>query len=311
MNAVRASFLLILAVGALWADSITERPFAGITHITRTGTSPRNVTMHIVQVDLNSPRIQFKVTAPGGALESVRQTTLGFLDQERAQVAVNLHFFLPFPSSDLNANLIGLTASNGNVYSGFEAPLQSYAIVANAPAINIDANNNASIVHADTNFTDGKHVAEDVALYNAFSGSAQIVTGGVSTVPEYKDEMHPEGLLTPGGAASYSNSFSWYNLFNSRTAIGLSEDNRTLTIFTVDNAGGSRGMSLGEVADVLIADYGVFNALNMDGGGSVTLAIQDAAAAAVRIANVSSDNPNGRAVASSLAIFVTPAPVEF
>jgi exopolysaccharide biosynthesis protein len=65
----------------------------------------------------------------------------------------------------------------------------------------------------------------------------------------------------------------------------------------VDARGGSAGMSVGEVADVLIQDYGVYQALNLDGGGSTTLAIDGA------ILNVSSDNPSGRKVGSSLAVF--------
>ena len=77
----------------------------------------------------------------------------------------------------------------------------------------------------------------------------------------------------------------------------MSEDNLTLVLFTVDKAGGSLGLTVGEVADILIKDYGVNNALNLDGGGSTTLAIDGA------IVNVSSDNPEGRAVASNLAVF--------
>ena len=34
--------------------------------------------------------------------------------------------------------------------------------------------------------------------------------------------------------------------------------------FTVDKAGGSEGMQVGEVADVLRRDYGVWDALNLD-----------------------------------------------
>ena len=56
-------------------------------------------------------------------------------------------------------------------------------------------------------------------------------------------------------------------------------------------------MQVGEVADVLIRDYGVYQALNLDGGGSTTLAIDG------KIVNVSSDNPGGRIVGSSLAVF--------
>src|SRR5229473_9377 len=249
--------LLILPALTLWiclpeirGATITETPFVGVTFITRTETSPRPDTMHIAKIDLTAPGIGFHLTPPGGTLETVRQTTLGYLNQEHAQLAINSHFFLPFPSSDPNAMLIGLAASNGDVYYEFAMPVQSYAIVANAPALNIDASNHAAIVHDNTAFPDGKHVLENVQLWNALAGSGQIITNGVATVPVYLDATHPDGLLTPGGPGNYSNSNSWYSLTNARAVIGLSQDNRTLFIFTVDNAGGSRGMSLPEVADL-------------------------------------------------------------
>jgi exopolysaccharide biosynthesis protein len=56
-------------------------------------------------------------------------------------------------------------------------------------------------------------------------------------------------------------------------------------------------MTVGEVADVLIRDYGVYQALNLDGGGSTTLAIDGV------LVNASSDNAKGRSVGSSLAVF--------
>jgi len=299
---VRAVLLLALLALSGWGAEVVGHPFLGITHITRTETSPRQVTMHVVQIDLAAPGIAFKLTAPDGPLETVRQTTLEFLNQEHAQVAINSHFFVPFPSTEPNANLVGLAASNGNVYSAFEVPVQSYAIVASAPAINIDSSNHARIVHHDTAFPDGRHVIEDVTLWNTFAGSAQIITGGVKSIPTYADAQNPEGLLTPGGPRHYSSGKSWYNVPNARTSIGLSQDNQTLVLFTVDKAGGSGGMTVGEVADVLIQDYGVYNALSMDGGGSTTLAMQGA------LSNISSDNPKGRAVASNLAVFAKPIP---
>ena len=285
------------------ADQVVDHPFLGVTHITRTETSPRAMTMHIVKIDLTIPNIRFRLSPPGGTRETVRQTTLAYLNAQQAQVALNSHFFLPFPSADLNAMLIGLGASNGTVYSAFEAPVQNYALVTDAPAINIDPLNQASVVHRNPAFADGLHVIEPVVLWNALAGSAQIVTNGVKTLPTYIDATHPDGLLTPPGPANYSNSNSWYNLINARTSIGLSQDNRTLVLFTVDRAGGSLGMSVGEVADILISDYGVYNALNLDGGGSTTLAMQNPLTQARSIVNVSSDNPAGRMVASSLAVF--------
>jgi exopolysaccharide biosynthesis protein len=303
--------LLVVCSGRvelLQGSQIVTNPFVGVTLITRTETSPRPETMHIAEIDLTAPGIGFELSPPGGTLEAVRQTTAGFLNQSGAQLAINGNFFLPFPSTDLNSMLIGLAASDGNVYSAFEAPVQSYAIVTDAPAINIDPSNHASIVHDDTSIADGKHVLENVTLWNTVSGSAQIITNGSASIPTYLDATNPNGLLTPGGPANYSNSNSWYNLTNARTVIGLSQDNKTLFLFTVDNAGGSRGMTLGEVANLLTSDYGVYNALNLDGGGSTSMAMQNPATGIDSLINVSSDNPAGRAVGSNLAVFATPVP---
>jgi len=287
---------LVARAAALWAADTVEHPFVGVTHINRTETAPRSLHIHIVKIDLTAPGIHFKLTPPGGKLESVRQTTLEFLKREHAQIAVNAHFFMPFPSADADASLVGFAASDGTVYSAFETPVQSYAIVSNAPALNIDSANHAGIVHRDPTFADGMHILEKVTVWNALAGSAQIITDGVKTIPRYAD-----GSLTPGGPNQYSDAKSWYDALQARSAIGLSKDGRTLFLFTVDVRGGSAGMRVGEVADMLLHD-GVYDALNLDGGGSTTLAMQD------RIVNVSSDSPDGRAVGSNLAVFASTAP---
>jgi hypothetical protein len=155
---------LALRAAGLWAADVVEHPFRGITHISRTETAPRNLHIHIVRIDLTTPGIRFKLTPPGGGLETVRQTTLEFLRQEHAQVAINGHFFLPFPSDSPEASLVGFAASEGVVYSAFETPSQSYAIVSDAPALNIDASNRARIVHRDPAFDDGKHMAPEYRM---------------------------------------------------------------------------------------------------------------------------------------------------
>jgi len=149
-----------------------------------------------------------------------------------------------------------------------------------------------------------------VTLWTTVSGSAQIVTEGVKTVPTYKNAQRPDALLDVGGPGTFSNEKSWYDVATARTAIGLSRDGRTLTLFTVDVRGGSDGMRVGEVADLLMADYGVWNALNLDGGGSTSMAMEDPATHARSMVNVSSDrdNPGGRSVGSSLAVFAFPVP---
>jgi exopolysaccharide biosynthesis protein len=148
-------------------------------------------------------------------------------------------------------------------------------------------------------------VREEVTLWNAIAGSAQIVTDGVATIPTYTDAAHPGALLVPGGPDDnqYSNDRSWYEVATARPAAGLSRDRRTLTLFTVDVRGGSEGMKVSKVAATLIADYGVWNALNLDGGGSTSLVLADPETNTASIVNTSSDNPSGRSVASSLAVF--------
>ncbi len=285
------------------ARTTATHPYVGVTYVDRTETMPRLDHMHVVQVDLGAPGIRLRLSPPGGDRETVRQTTLEFLDAEHAQIAINAHFFLPFPSEDRTAWLVGFAASDGRVYSAFETPEQRYAIVSNAPALNISHDNHASIVHADPSATDGRHVLEGAAIWTAVSGSAQIVTDGAATVPAYRDEAHPAGALLPEGPRDYSNARSWYDVATARTAIGLSRDGRTLTLFTVDVRGGSEGMKVGEIAALLIRDYGVWNALNLDGGGSTSMAMQDPATGIASLVNTSSDNPNGRSVGSSLAVF--------
>ena len=202
--------------------------------------------------------------------------------------------------------VIGFAASNGTIYSAFETPAQSYAIVSHAPALNIDPSNHAAIVHCDSRFADGRHIQENVTVWNALAGSAQVITNGLRTIPTYAGPRNPGGLLTPGGPREYSDANSWYDALQARTVIGLSPNSTTLYLFTVDRAGGSLGMKVGEAADLLIRDYAVYNALNLDGGGSTTMAMEDPVTHAGAVVNKSSDKPDGRPVASNLAVFAQP-----
>ena len=297
-----ACFVLLTVSGAQRAAPSITHPFAGITYIEATAATPRPIHVHVIQVALATPGVRLMLTPPAGTRETVRQTTAAFVNSVHAQAAINAHFFLPFPSTDTTDWLIGLAASDGRVFSACESPQQSFAIVADAPAINIDATNHASIVHCDPAYPDGRHVQEAVQLWTTLSGSAEIVTEGAVTIPRYRDAAHPEGALTPGSSSHYDNGHSWYDVVTARSAIGLSKDGRTLTLFTVDARGGSAGMTVSEVAAWLIHEYQVWSALNLDGGGSTSLVLADPRGRA-RLVNTSSDNPDGRAVGSSLAVF--------
>ena len=341
-----ASGLALWASTGVEAQTVVTPLFPGITHIKRTEQyppfqcpgcpaptpNPRLARMNILLVDLTSPAVHFKLTPPGENLpavapgsttpnwpvvpfEVVRQRTLDFLDTSHAQAAINVHFFAPFPvpggsTQGAYAYVIGLAASRGEVYSGFESPIQSYAIVTNSPGFNIDRSNNASIVHRDPDSADSMDVLEDVELWNALAGSGQILTNGVKTIPEYTDATHSDELLTPGPVPplgplplTYARAGRhWYDLSNARTAIGVTEDGRTLVLFTVDGTNGGHGMQVGEVADLLKNEYGVWNALNLDGGGSTTMAVEDPVTHVRKLVNVPAENPP-RLEASNFAVY--------
>jgi hypothetical protein len=306
-------------------DTVTvDHPFLGVTHIARTGNArdfPRDVKIHLIRIDLTAPHLSFRFSPHSGTRDTHRETTLEFLKEMKAQIAINGCFFMPFPSTDLNAACVGFTASDGNVYSPFQLPTQNFAIVRDAPAINIDPHNHAMIVHRATGYPDGTcyglcqaadglHVKENVKIWNAFSGSAQIVTNGVKTIPCYRDDGHP-GCELVQGTSAFSNSHSWYDLPNARSVIGIGCDQKTLVFFTVDKIHGSQGMTVGEVADLLIRDYAVCNALNMDGGGSTSLAMVNPKTGAGEYLNAPSDSfPIGRTNATGLAVFAAPEPDE-
>jgi hypothetical protein len=291
----RRALLLGLALawvaGGTRAAQTVEHPFAGVTLISRSEESPRPVKMHVVVIELRTPGIRFLLTPHGGSLDTFKETTLQFLTAQKAQIAVNAHFFEPWPppSPDPNtADLIGLAASNGQVFSPFDANVpKPYAIRPNAPAINIDANNHASVVHRNPADSNGYTVAEPVRLYNALAGNEQILTSGEIT----------------------AGTGPWDNTPNPLTVLGLAPGAK-LVVLVVDGRqkGESEGLSTREAADLVRRDYGVTDAINLDGGGSATLCLADPKPRVVNVP-VGVNNVPGtlRPVGSNLAIFAPAA----
>src|SRR5262249_38712160 len=158
------------------------------------------------------------------------QTTVAFLSQENAQLAVNAHFFNFTANSAVNTTVTGFAASNGVVYSAFEpAPLSNallpYALTANAPGINISVNNVAQVVNAGATPTT---LAGGVIPYNTVTGSDQVITNGVKTLPDIVTTVTGQHQVVtksvpPFGAPSLGD---WYtDQIAARTAIGLSQNN--------------------------------------------------------------------------------------
>jgi hypothetical protein len=295
-KSVRAVALgLVLPAGgvlgmAAWAAETITHPYAGVTCIARDEVRPRLVKMHVLLIDLKAPGLRFRVTPQAGSLDTIKQTTLDFLKEQKAQLAINGHFFEPWPAPNPDpgtADLVGLAASDGRVYSPFEDhPPKSYAIGPNAPAFNIDSHNAATIVHRNPGDATGRRVAEPVTLYNALAGNKQLLTCATNTAGIGEWDRKPGPL----------------------TVMGLAAGTR-LVILIVDGRqpGVSEGLSPHEAAELLCSDYDVSDAINLDGGGSTTLCMQDPFPRVVNTP-VGLNNVPGtlRPVGSNLAIFSAP-----
>ncbi|MEH7226084.1 phosphodiester glycosidase family protein [Bacillus sp. JJ1566] len=87
-----------------------------------------------------------------------------------------------------------------------------------------------------------------------------------------------------------------------RTAVGFSEDRKTMILAAVDGRQtDSRGMTFKELAE-LMKEYGVHYALNLDGGGSTTMVARTPGTEKVKVVNQPSDGTE-RSVPNGIGIF--------
>ncbi|MGC2786604.1 MAG: phosphodiester glycosidase family protein [Roseiarcus sp.] len=214
---------------------------------------------YIERIDLTAPGIGFTTTPPSGPLETTSQSTSQFLQSTGAEVAINANFFSDVAATPSPEDLLGLAVSNGTVV----AP-QSFGSDDAAASLLITKTNTAAISPAGSTAIDLSNV------FNAVSGN-QIVTNGVDT-----------SAITPTGAPH--DPFG----LDPRTGIGLSQNGRFLYLIAID--GRQPGYSVGTTTSdeaALMIDLGVYDGLNLDGGGSTAL-VQASAGGPVLI-----DSPSG------------------
>ncbi len=224
--------------------------FQGIEYIRDVRSEPRQLVVHVVTIHLDAPGIRFFVTPgdPNGAYDIPEaRTTSAFLDEFNVQLAINGDFYDPwwsnfpdiwnyYPHVGDPVNVSGFAASDGVIYA--------------EPAI--------WTPHIKLFISEDNHVVFNGLprqIHNAISGDILILWQGVKNTRWLKGDYH----LQP----------------NPRTAIGLDKSGRKMILLLVDGRQPhySEGVTIDELADLLL-EYGAYNAINMDGGGSVTLVIE-------------------------------------
>lgn len=220
--------------------------FQGIDAAENTSTVPRKQKIFVVRIDTQEPGISFFSTPKRAEdfdpekNETVRQTTNAFLKEYQLQLAVNANFFaIPKGESYYtpgSSDLLGTAISDGVVVS---KPLSAY------PSFCIGKKGKPVI-------TDSLDLQDDsLDISTAVAGNTIILKDG--KIDEQKNQdTHP------------------------RTAVGISQDERYVYFLVIDGRqkGYSEGTTYKETA-FWLRYYGAWHGLNLDGGGSTTLVMQD------------------------------------
>lgn len=232
-----------------------DRPlFEGISYQRTIRENPYPIVIHTVAVDLGAPGLEVLVT-PGNPTpdnlninseintEINARTTTEFLREFDLQLAVNASFFYPFsedtpweyyPHSGDRTNAVGLAISDGQTYS---------EVKEDWPALCFGGDRTVQIQ------IDG---ACPEGTSHAVAGNQTLVEDGQVVPMEEKNQ-------------------NWYG----RTAVGIDPSGQKLWIVAVDGKQPeySEGITLTELAQIFL-QLGANSALNLDGGGSTTLAVE-------------------------------------
>jgi exopolysaccharide biosynthesis protein len=214
--------------------------------------------LHILTVDLTNPALHVKVSHGGtdprlsDPWETTLMTVSDMVQRDGLAVGVNGNYFAAKDTRSLMgrqvfyyagnwARALGWAMSDGALYS--PRPMDW-----NRPALIVDTNGKLSI---------GSFVKLPQGTRQAVAGLAQIVTAGRNTSP---DDPGPPPALAP------------------HTAAGIDKDARTLFLLVVDGRRPdfSAGMTSPQTTDEMIR-LGAWNAIMLDGGGSSTMVLRNAA----------------------------------
>ena len=272
---VVAALLFAAPAQAIVITTGTWTPiYQGIDYQTATVESSQ---AYALRVTLSAPGISFTTTPASGPLETIAETTSQFLVSSGAQVAVNASFFAPCCAAITQPkSLLGLAVSSGTVVSPYTAGENNAVLL-------LTAANQATITTINAQ-------PQPADAFNAVSGSSILVQDGVNVAPPTP--------TTPGAFAGP----------NPRTDVGLSQNGQYLYFAAIDGRqpGYSVGATLEEAAELLIG-LGAYTALNLDGGGSTTLALSDGLGGAIVV-----NRPSGgteRFNGNNIGVFALALPV--
>lgn len=156
----------------------------------------------------------------------------------------------------------------------------------------------------------GRNAAAETLATGFHPGDAvevQYEISGTAIYPGLPNAAHLQSAASGGVVLMRNGKYGDNEIYtdtsrNPRTAAAISADRRTLYLMVVDGRStASVGMTYKEMAD-LFMHMGMFEALNLDGGGSTTLAIRQPDGRSIKVLNTPSDGAE-RYVADGVGVF--------
>ncbi|NMA44021.1 MAG: phosphodiester glycosidase family protein [Oligosphaeraceae bacterium] len=249
-----SAFLLFAESVQSYDWSKATELYPGILHAKVALEEPRLLKLNVVRIDLERPEIRFCCTpadpdwgkpmpdAPDHIIRTRRQTTVAFMQHAR----------LPKDKGGLGLNMV--MAVNATPWSPWRKPFNhKYSdnmglVISNGKLVSAVNKRPSFVIYKNGEFA-MQQLNEDSDLSSielALTGFSFVLQDGV---PRGDKALHP------------------------RTAYGLSKDKKYLFLLTVD--GRQKNWSLGATTLELgewLRQFGAWEGLNMDGGGSTSLA---------------------------------------
>jgi hypothetical protein len=248
-------------------------------------------SVHVIQVRLRQPGISIRAAHANDAVtgrETVRSIAARHGDDStRVIAAINADFFDLATGEDENNEVI-----DGRVVRALA--------VTRAPQ------DSGHHVHSQFGITTGgrpvfeQFVAADstqrrrVGAFQPDRGPLRTLVGGWPRLVVHGRSVADSAERLEGTPPSFA------SVRHPRSGVGISRDSTTLFLITVDGRQeSSSGMSLSEFAQLML-QLGVYEGLNLDGGGSTTMVVNGA------VVNHPSDAPGERPVGDVLLVVQHP-----
>lgn len=266
-----------------WTPIFKGVDYSVSTNVPGSGDFPRLQVVHAFRVDLEDPDIRLFPTPPlpdpiPGSAEVGGLTTSGFLSTHHLQVALSANFFSPgayYLPAGTPMDVRGLLITEGVVVSTQDGSNNSAAML-------FDEENQATVVHQNW------PVVSLDGIHTAVSGNRPLLAAG-------------QNLETNPGSSD----------LDPRTAFGLSEDGRYLYLVGIDGRqpGYSNGANYYETAEWLLL-LGAHDGVDLDGGGSTLLVMEDSTGEPVRLSKSSAvaDSGRERTLGAHFGVYAKPVP---